>query len=60
MIKKRCLDYYVDIENNWVLDFEKHYIYCQFHYDTRLKEDKNGFIVCEECNKILKNNGDLR
>lgn len=54
MIKKtECIDYYVD-ENGWVLDLDKRFIYCQWHFSTRLREDENGFIVCEECNNIIK------
>lgn len=55
MIKKRSLDYYVDTSdgNNWVLDVDKKHIYCIFHIEERLFEDKNGFIACRECNRII-------
>lgn len=55
MLKKRHLGYYVDTDNgnNWVLDLDKHHIYCHFHIEQRLYEDENGFIVCKTCNEVI-------
>ncbi len=51
--KTETIRYFVDSVTKEILDENKKYVYCHFHFDQRIYLNKSGFFVCNKCNEVF-------